>query len=93
MTPDIVGGGLVTSRPNPCPACGQPTTSTLTCHTYQEGSRWMSHIWCDTATRHYCTADACGWEYTDGLNPASPRAVENEKRRPGWLDGIRGVAS
>jgi hypothetical protein len=67
---------------NPCPVCAAPTTS-------------MSHIWCDTATRHYCTAEAwaCGWEYTDGLNPSSPRAVENEKRRPGWLDGIRGVAS
>jgi len=58
---------------------------------------WLACMGCDSAVSYYCncrwTTSAlaqkdgcqCIWEYTDGLNPRSPRAEANAKARPSWL--------
>lgn len=72
----------------PCPECGAETDSISTCHTWPDrradGSVvWMSCMNCDSAMLYFCE---CGWEYTQGLNPMSPRSRENQERRPAWLE-------
>lgn len=78
-----------------CPACGGRVAWDYTCHTWMRGDRWLSCMGCDSAIGYFCAAwledDAkpphCSWEYDHGLNPDSPRAAENEARKPAWLDG------
>jgi len=69
----------------------------LACHTYgqtqSDGSvKFYACMPCDSAIRYLCRpeddrVDGCGWEYTDGLNPANPKSPANEEARPSWLEG------
>lgn len=78
-----------TSTPVVCPVCGSPVVWDYTCHTYQQGGRWMACLPCDSAIVYSCAGDpngeGCGWSFDHGLNPGNPRAEANEKRRPPWL--------
>lgn len=76
----------MTAAKYPCPVCGQETDCYFTCHTYQEGGGWKACMPCDSATRWYCPNNTCNWPgYTQGLNPANPRAERNEQNRPAWI--------
>ena len=69
----------------PCPTCsGANIAWEYTCHTYLIDKTWMACQPCDSAVRYLCLD--CDWNYTDGLNPANPRAVKNAVAKPVWLD-------
>lgn len=89
--------------PPACPKCGAEVIYDLTCHTYGHGGRFYACMPCDSAIEYICVrelddAGECGWRYTHGLNPANPRAAENERHRPPWIpegqgcDGTQWVA-
>jgi hypothetical protein len=70
-----------------CPQCG--TLEVIgydSCHTWFDGTRWMSCQGCFSAMHIFCGNDDCDWSYDWGLNPRNPRSEENEKDRPDWLD-------
>lgn len=83
-----------------CPECGGKVERIHTCHTWgwrpnEEGKMvgGMSCIGCCSAMHYYCTeryeeVSPCRWEYTAGMNPNNPKAAENEKRKPAWLEGL-----
>lgn len=63
--------------------------------------RWWACQGCGSAVEYFCTcwlededdapspeiyACECRWSYTHGLNPNNPRAANNEKYRPSWLE-------
>lgn len=68
-----------------CPKCGSSeVTSSPTCNTWRGSYGWMTcSPSCGDATDWDC--EACGWSYTEGLNPQNPRAAANEANRPDWL--------
>lgn len=65
-----------------------------TCHTYRgPNDTWWSCQGCYSAIEYFCVGtnddeidDDCGWSYTHGLNPGNPRAAENARHCPPWLD-------
>lgn len=73
-----------------CPECKSENLYWYyTCHTY--GPPWMACISCDSAVMYSCLD--CAWGYTDWLNSGNPRAEENKKHRPAWLDDEVAVKS
>jgi len=73
---------------HPCPKCGGKVYRDYACHTYpsqQDGGKiWLACWGCASAVRYACDSE-CGWFYTNGLNPRSPRAAANEANRPDWM--------
>jgi hypothetical protein len=75
-----------------CPKCKSlDIVWDYVCHTY--GPPWMACMDCDSAVDYYCRENTCDWRYTDGLNSRNPRAEENAKKRPAWLDDEQAVQS
>lgn len=75
-----------------CPKCGGRVFRQFACHTYprrnDDGKEtWMSCLPCDSAVLYACDKPPteCGWKYTNGLNPRSPRTGANEANRPDWM--------